>query len=196
MIDDLRQKMFWDEISLVPLCTDTRVHSKSKREYDLIALWWISNPLSQPQVSSLRTESFEQCEIADAAQWTVAMKDSVVMCLCQEMWIKCYPFGENDWLLLLLFPGQLMIRRITISLHIYGVLCGSAAGTDKKTKASGSEVRWLWLWQWGQPVCCECDALPRWPWPRKVTDAFDGSLENVFKKDFWLPERLCSPTDV
>ena len=135
MINDLRQEMFWDEISLVPLCTDTRVLSKSKRECDLIELWWVSNPLSQPQVSSLRTESFEQRETADAAQWTVAMKDSVVMCLCQKVWIKCYPFGENDWLLLLLFPEQPRIGRLTISLHIYGVLCGSAAGTDKKGKS-------------------------------------------------------------
>ena len=38
--------------------------------------------------------------------------------------------------MLLLFPEQLRIGRLTIGLRIYGVLYGGAAGTDKRQKLS------------------------------------------------------------
>ena len=66
-------------------------------------------------------------------------------------------------------------------------------GTWQKDKSYRSKVWWHRLRRWEQSVCCVGDAPPRWPWPWKMTDAFDDSLENVFKKDFCSREKLYSP---
>jgi hypothetical protein len=120
------------------------------------------------------------------------MQDPAAMCSCHESVNQVLPVFENDWLLLLLFPKQLKIGSLQSASLSTGFMW-QCSGNWRKGKSYRSKVWWQRLRRWEQSVCCVGDAPPHWPWPWKMTDAFDDSLENVFKRNFCSRERLYSP---
>lgn len=185
--------MIWDkncnEMNI--LCTDARVPERECRvviESDRVPVW-IPFPTSGLWFEG---RAFGATRTAGAPRWTASTWCSVVMCLCHETVNQLLPVLWKWLTLAAVVPEQLGIGRLTIGLHIYGIYVAVQRGLTKD-KSYRSKVWWQRLRRWEQSVCCVGDAPPRWPWPWKMTDAFDDSLESVFKRNFCSRERLYSP---
>ena len=171
MINDLRQKMFWDEILLVPLCTDTRVLERENRvviESDRVAVW-IPFPTS---ILWFVGRIFGATRTAKATRWTASTKDSMVTCLCREIVNRMLPVMWKWLTLAAAVPWTAGNRKAYNRPPYLRDFAWQCSGNWQKAKAIGSKVWWHWLRRWEQSVCCGGDAPPRWPWPWKMTDAF------------------------